>query len=450
MSVPVIITNGLKSQAASIYDPSTDGREGDPGLTVYTEPRRVIPLTSRPLTSGAGSLEMAVAVGFSGTPDPIHDGTDTALWTASAISGTWAFADTSAASQGVTTVIDYTGLSGDTLTINGDGFTNTVLTEGSEWTAATNNNTTAASLQSAIDGITGLTATVVGAIIEVTADSGSNITTFTSGDGTNLSAQAASIDGTAATKNAELQIERSSTIDSSAYIALCGSIRLSGWPQTGTKEVEVRLRLAGANTGSSVNLSSYINITNLNEWQSFIIPTTDFVSSATVDQIIFLQIDVGGGVAPTYNIDNVSFQEVGGFTDFTYRPNNNERFGIKRFALTITDAYTGTLANNSMPNLSYDKLLNEPKLDNGILTIVQSNGELLPSQSLKQLRDFMVFPPVTVEVFGDGTNAVLKITSNFEFDLDGRENDFFTYRVQDSLVGLISFNTWFFGTLEIF
>ena len=450
MSIPVVITNGLKSQAATIFDPATEGRDGDAGLTVYTEPRRILPITSRPLSSAVGSLEMAVSVGFSGTPDLIHDGTDSALWTASALSGVWAFADTSAAKQGVTTVIDYTGLSGDTLTINGDGFANTVLTEGVEWTAATNNNTTAASLQSAIDAITGLTATVVSAVIEVTADSGSNITAFTSSDGANLSAQAASIDGTGAVKNSELQVERSSAIDSSAYIAFCGSIRIVGWPQTGTKDVEVRLRLAGANTGVSVNLSAYISTTNIGGWQNFIIPIADFGSSATIDQIVFLQIDTGAGVAPTYNLDSLSFQEAGGFTDFTYRPNNNERFGVKSFALTITDAYTGTLSDNSMPNLSYNKLLNQPKLDNGILTIAQSGGELLPSQALTQLRDFMVFPPVTLESYGDGTNAVLKITSNFIFDLDGRQNDFFTYRVQDDLSGLISFNTWFFGTLETF
>ena len=450
MPTPVVITDGGTSGHASIYEPSIDGRDGDRGLLVYTEPRRVIPFTSRPLINSVNGTEMAVAVAFSGTPDPVHDGTDTTLWTASALSGTWAFADTSAASQAVATVIDYTGLSGDTLTINGDGFTNTVLTEGVEWTAATNNNTTASSLQSAIDGITGLSATVSGAIIDVTVGSGSNITTFTSGDGTNLSAQAASIDGTSALKNAELQLERSSTLDSSAYIAITGSIRITGWPTTGEKNVEVRLRLAGANTGVSVNLSAYINQTSFNVWQNFIIPVVDFASTATIDQIVFLQIDTGAGVAPTYNLDNIAFEEAAGFLDYIYAPNNNEKFTIKSFAHTIIDAYTGTLSNNSMPNLSYNKLLGVPKLENGILTIVQSEGELLPSAALTNLKDFMVFPPVSVDVFGDGTDTVLKITSDFEFILDGRKNDFFSYRVQDDLSGLISFNTWFFGTLEVF
>lgn len=63
-----------------------------------------------------------------------------------------------AVQEAVITIIDYTGLAGDTVTINVNG-TNTTLTEGVDWNAATSNQATADSLAAAIAGVAGLTDT---------------------------------------------------------------------------------------------------------------------------------------------------------------------------------------------------------------------------------------------------------------------------------------------------
>ncbi|MBK7338520.1 MAG: hypothetical protein IPJ00_21260 [Saprospirales bacterium] len=55
------------------------------------------------------------------------------------------------------TVVDYTGLAGDTVTIG-----STTKTAGSDWTAATSNGATATSLAAALGAISGVTATAVG------------------------------------------------------------------------------------------------------------------------------------------------------------------------------------------------------------------------------------------------------------------------------------------------
>jgi len=57
-------------------------------------------------------------------------------------------------------ILTFGTLGGDTVTVKVDSVT-TVLTEGVDWTAAVDNNTTAASLQAAIDAVSGLTATVI-------------------------------------------------------------------------------------------------------------------------------------------------------------------------------------------------------------------------------------------------------------------------------------------------
>lgn len=69
------------------------------------------------------------------------------------------YVDTSAAATGTATVVDYTKLSDVVFTING-----VKLTEGIDWTAATNNNTTAASLASAISTATASTLCTASAV----------------------------------------------------------------------------------------------------------------------------------------------------------------------------------------------------------------------------------------------------------------------------------------------
>jgi hypothetical protein len=62
------------------------------------------------------------------------------------------------------TIDDYTQCSGAIVTVTIDGSAN-VLTEGSEWTAATDNNTTAISLAAAVNGLTGVLVAVPPAAI---------------------------------------------------------------------------------------------------------------------------------------------------------------------------------------------------------------------------------------------------------------------------------------------
>lgn len=100
---------------------------------------------------------------------------------------------TSVAATGIYTVVDYTQLAGETVTVGG-----TVLTEGVEWTAAVSNNDTATSLAAAIHALTTVNAAAVGAVVTVTAavsgTTGNSIATLTS-DAVNLTVGAATLLG---------------------------------------------------------------------------------------------------------------------------------------------------------------------------------------------------------------------------------------------------------------
>jgi predicted RecA/RadA family phage recombinase len=71
----------------------------------------------------------------------------------------------------VATIVTYSSLAGKTVTVTVNGVA-TVLTEGVNWTASVNNNTTATSLASAIDGVTGVTATATNADVTVVPGTG--------------------------------------------------------------------------------------------------------------------------------------------------------------------------------------------------------------------------------------------------------------------------------------
>lgn len=101
--------------------------------------------------------------------------------------------DTAVAATGTLTVVDYTQLTGDTVTIG-----STVLTEGVDWTAGTSNAATATSLASAIDALPAVSAAAVGAIVTVTAASAGaagNSIALISSDLVNLTRSAATLTG---------------------------------------------------------------------------------------------------------------------------------------------------------------------------------------------------------------------------------------------------------------
>lgn len=126
---------------------------------------------------------------------------DTTLLTAqlTSITGTGPYVmdiqllNTAVAATGTYTVVDYTLLSGATVTVDG-----TTLTEGVDWTAATSNDATATSLASAIDALGTVSASATTNAVTVTAATagaaGNSIATLTS-DAVNLTVSGATLSG---------------------------------------------------------------------------------------------------------------------------------------------------------------------------------------------------------------------------------------------------------------
>ncbi len=92
--------------------------------------------------------------------------------------------DPSVAASATITVVDYTDLAGAVLTVNG-----TALTEGADWTAAVDNDTTAASLELAVEAVTGVSSSAAANVITAvwtTAGTVGNTKTLATSDAVSL------------------------------------------------------------------------------------------------------------------------------------------------------------------------------------------------------------------------------------------------------------------------
>lgn len=88
-------------------------------------------------------------------------------------------------------IVDYSALTGDSVTVNG-----TAKTAGADWTAATSNEDTADSLATALNAISGVSAFAVGAVVFVYDDTlQTNSKTITVSDSTNMTLTSGGGDG---------------------------------------------------------------------------------------------------------------------------------------------------------------------------------------------------------------------------------------------------------------
>lgn len=90
--------------------------KGDRGVVAITKPLLVSVPAGRPFINSTFGAAMNQNVSFGGTPEGIHDGTDSVLWTGAAVSGTWDFADTTDPQAGSKHVSVTNAVNADTAT----------------------------------------------------------------------------------------------------------------------------------------------------------------------------------------------------------------------------------------------------------------------------------------------------------------------------------------------
>jgi len=446
MPIKSHITDPATGQKASV-----DKTEGETsGLVVAT--RNLKTYVTKPMfflndTYGA---DMNIGVVVGATPENVHDGIDKTQWTASAIvGGNFVFNQNNVHAKDATiTVLDFNDLAGDDIVISINGSA-TTKSEPGDWAKGASNNACAINIANAINGITGVSASPpAGAVVTIIADVGYDIDSLTTtGAGADITVSARSVDATGALSNNVAQFDKGGDLDLSGYESVTGWIYLTGWNALGLTiygwDVGAAIQL-----GNSVNIGDYINTGSLNVWQKFTISLSDLGISGLVSTFDALRVQI---LHPSVNayLDYIQIQQTGTIDpqNFSIRPNKQTWLHVTGLYWSIGDALNTTLANSSMPSLSYDQILGEAELTSGILYQKIKDGNVEISASLNKLADFLQWPEATIDdVICDATNTFITIRTTFSepLILRAEDSDELRLTINDDLSGLL----WLRATVE--
>jgi len=220
---------GSKVLEQSMHVPDNGGTTQS-GAIVYTDNLKQWDPFAIPFLNTSGSIQMAIDASFTGTPENVQE--DASSWTASNIGlAGYSFNEATHAHTVSLTVVDYSEWEGgETITINGTGVASTVRTEGVDFNAETNNNTTAGNIATSLDSISGITAVAIAASVIITADASADITTYsTTAISSEMTLTVGSTDASGTVDNDEALWTRSSTIDMDNFSALTGWVYLTSF-----------------------------------------------------------------------------------------------------------------------------------------------------------------------------------------------------------------------------
>lgn len=272
--------------------------------------------------------------------------------------------------------------------------------------------------------------------------------TFNSTD--QFNSGAASVKSNKASVGNVMEFDRGSNLDLSNYVAITMYIYVdNGWSPSNTDSMSV----CGWDTatlaivGVAVRIEDYFNETEFGIWQKVTIPLGDMALSGETIDAIRIEVIARSGGGPLYYIDDFQIENTGGSEIFKAEAPRGKKFLVESLSFLFIDALDTTLASNSMPNLSYDKILGLPTLPNGIVFQRTSKGEVLFSANIKSISDSIRSGGNLKNIISDGTNTSITLETVFmePLVLDARKADAISIIISDDLSGLISFTAVFRG-----
>lgn len=312
--------------------------------------------------------------------------------------------------------------------------------------------------QMAIDGSFGGTPIVVHDGIDTAAWTGSNVSgnkvTFDDASYAESTWTPQSIEINKSGVGDVWQFLRDSDLDLNNYIAISMDVIVdSGWSPGNSISVQgFFLGVGGGPRGVPVLLEDYFNESFFKTVQKIAIPLEDMSLSAdTIDTLRF-EVLAKVGAGPVFYLDNIQIEETSGSREFNVVAPPGTKYYINQFKFTYIDGISTSFADNSMPFLSYDKILGVDKLTTGIGFQRIQTGVSLFSASVTCIADSTRGGSVLENVFSDGVNAHVTVSTLFTSPvmLDSRRDDAIRITVNDDLTGLVSFTALAMGhTVDI-
>jgi len=353
MSIKSYITDPKTGRKAEVID----GDNEKHALVVATRPLKTYENSVRFFTNDAYGADMNQDIGAFGTPEKIHDGTDSILWTASDIVG-------------------------------------------------------------------------------------GGKTTFNSSDRNHTSGGALSVKVDNSPVNDIFQFDKGSDLDLSGYVSISSWINVDKDWKAGD-DIEIYGWDTGTNlqVGDSVGLQNYFDFSSYDTWHKLNIALEDMsIEESTLDALR-VRIVAAEGKSPKFYLDDIQFEQTGAPIPFELRADKGTWLYVDEFTISVVDEIAGTLADATMPFLSYDKLLGVT-LTVGITYQRIQSEEVQFSIQAKGLIDFVQLSGTEVVGQGsDGTNTWITLRSQFmePLVLKHENDDILRFIINDDMSGLLHF-----------
>lgn len=257
-----------------------------------------------------------------------------------------------------------------------------------------------------------------------------------------------SIDATLTIEGDVAQFAKGSTQSLSSYASLSlwiyvearwlidEVINIYGW-NTGTASI----------VGNAINLTNYFNPLIITTWQQLSIPLEDMgLVGADIDAIRIEYTTRSGGAADYY-VDDMQFEQpgaTGGPIIFRVKPLLHTWLYIESFKFSLSDSLDTTLADNSMFNLDYEKILGVSELGVGLVIQIVQNEKTTFTVIFQKLGDLLTLPRSNItNTMCNGTSTFLTIESGSFAPtiLKAETGDEIKILISDDLSGLDSFRT---------
>ncbi len=284
---------------------------------------------------------------------------------------------------------------------------------------------------------------------------GGGKTTFNSTDQNHTSGGSRSVKVDNSPVDDVFQFDRGSDLDCTGYVSLTiwiyvdkdwkanDDIIIYGW-DTGTS----------LQIGDAVGLQDYFDYGDYDTWQKISIPLTDMgaLALSTTLDALRVRIVAKEGKSPKFYLDDLQFEQTGIPLAYTITPEKNTWLHIDTLMIFYADAYAGTLADGTMPNIPYNGWFGVASLDTGILYQRFSQGLQAATGSIKNHGGLMNWSRATVTGCGsDGTNSWVSVLIEFPSTiiLKPEVDDYLSLTVSEDLSGLLTFRVSAGGFVEV-
>lgn len=251
--------------------------------------------------------------------------------------------------------------------------------------------------------------------------------------------------------NDTLQLDNGSDVGLSSFVGITFYVYVtSGWTAGDS------VSFYGYDTGGSVQVGTkiliedFINEFEFGTWQKVSLPLANLNLVAQTIDSFRIEIETKSGSGPDFYIDDVQIEQTSGSKSFSILAPKGTKYFISEFRFSFVDALASTLLNNSMPFISYDKILGVSKLTTGISFSRVRQGNVLFSASIRCIGDSIKGGGDLINQISDGVNTCVTLRTRFRTPvlLDSRDEDAVVITINDDLTGLISFTALAMGRTE--